>query len=674
MRSGLETDYGSLVRLFFIYLGVTSGPFLIFRFLHVPVRAIVFIYPPCSIFLLVVPIILAPSWSTYLYPILGAGGFLSLSVVVNALPRKKLIRSMRSSLILFFLLTSVNVIAAVSAKFSQDVSHFLTQEMAFLNLLHRDTLHHVAISNMVQLFQYPSSGLDGTGWLHYHAGSHYWFGALSNALGISTLATYPIGHLLLITLFWYFLFLCTINVSRFLYQDRSRIGLFVGLLALVVSDYVIYPLDISTYYTSESFTFSLLVLFASLSSFIGVIHYQILERKFFFVAFLTLLSNGLLLVTKIVPSLFVSGIFSCLLIARKSNFTQLVIWFFFLGTSSLLAIYYLTPIGNILGNNYSPGVSGSHPFRVNWNFQLSEITSLITCAVFVVLYYFSTIIYVEAKKRRVRNRRLYVHCVVLTVTAVLITGVTDFFNSVREYLYITSGLVSLSLIAPMVTRHIVHRWEQRKGGKSERMLYASISTSLVIIVIISSSILIYNLEGKYRNLSKSAVHSALQLYDGTVASNHPNVSLKDFFVTNLAQHHSLFSPKLAAAISNSFWPSLRKTTEKASTKYGPTHTAVFVPPTNINFWKYSEVDTCSYRPSYIPALLGIPALKGLPPKGTKCEYIGIGHDFSAFSASSHSSNIKNSNLCAYAQKQGIRRVIILENFLLPISYRIVDCN
>ena len=109
-------------------------------------------------------------------------------------------------------------------------------------------------------------------------------------------------------------------------------------------------------------------------------------------------------------------------------------------------------------------------------------------------------------------------------------------------------------------------------------------------------------------------------------------------------------------------------------KEGSGHSlAVHVPPGNTDFWHYSDVDTCTYKPLYVPALLNVPMIKGLPPEGTACEYVGLGHDFSSFSEESHSRTIDDSELCNYSLSRGIRRILILHNLTSPPKYRVLDC-
>ena len=165
----------------------------------------------------------------------------------------------------------------------------------------------------------------------------------------------------------------------------------------------------------------------------------------------------------------------------------------------------------------------------------------------------------------------------------------------------------------------------------------------------------------------------MQVWDGTLGKDLPDTNMRDYFFWQIRNHYTVFSPNISGRLKEGFWPALTKITQAELNTVSRERFALFVPAANVDFWQYSDVDTCTYKPLYIPALLSLPLIKGLPPEGAPCEYVGIGHDFSGFSELSHSEVVTTEELCSYARDKGIERVLILANFTLPIKYRIAHC-
>jgi hypothetical protein len=84
--------------------------------------------------------------------------------------------------------------------------------------------------------------------------------------------------------------------------------------------------------------------------------------------------------------------------------------------------------------------------------------------------------------------------------------------------------------------------------------------------------------------------------------------------------------------------------------------AVFVPPDNLTFWTIAM--ECRQDPLFVPAVLGVPMLKGMNPPELKCPrepYYG----FSDYQ-DAHSEPLSDQQLCARAAHWDIDTVFILQ--------------
>ena len=145
-------------------------------------------------------------------------------------------------------------------------THIYATEHALIGVLNADSLHHMAISASIQRFGVPALGADGLVPVHYHYGSHIWFAALASLGHTSPASSYPIGMALVATP-WLLLCFFLASVCSLKNPARASVHLMLAIVALVSLD----QLGWRTYYWSESFTFGLAVLLASVPLYLDFI-------------------------------------------------------------------------------------------------------------------------------------------------------------------------------------------------------------------------------------------------------------------------------------------------------------------------------------------------------------------------------------------------------------------
>jgi hypothetical protein len=97
------------------------------------------------------------------------------------------------------------------------------------------------------------------------------------------------------------------------------------------------------------------------------------------------------------------------------------------------------------------------------------------------------------------------------------------------------------------------------------------------------------------------------------------------------------------------------------------HAAVFVPPENGAFW--TTYEDCRGDPFFVPAVLGVPMLRGLNPPAPKCPGLFI-YALGAYAADAASEPTSDADLCARGTSYGFDAVYILA---APALSRKIEC-
>jgi hypothetical protein len=95
--------------------------------------------------------------------------------------------------------------------------------------------------------------------------------------------------------------------------------------------------------------------------------------------------------------------------------------------------------------------------------------------------------------------------------------------------------------------------------------------------------------------------------------------------------------------------------------------AVFVPPDDLAFWTIGR--ECRADPFFVPAILGVPMLKGLNPPALKCPR-EPDYGFAAYH-DSNSEILSDAQLCSRAAPWKLDTIFILET---PTTGRKIQCG
>ncbi|WP_027401967.1 hypothetical protein [Aphanizomenon flos-aquae] len=171
-----DTDITRQVWGVFVYpAGLFGGVALAWRY----VPSVIWVLPISCLLFMGLPFLVAflGGWSLTLLGLFGIGAtiFSYLSTQQQGPLLSKTLQLLGAGIILaliYFLVVN-----------GYNYAHLFSDVAAYTNTLHRDTLFHSAIVEMLAKFNTPSTGLDGVKPLEYHVGVHRWVAANLNILG-----------------------------------------------------------------------------------------------------------------------------------------------------------------------------------------------------------------------------------------------------------------------------------------------------------------------------------------------------------------------------------------------------------------------------------------------------------------------------------------------------------
>ena len=98
---------------------------------------------------------------------------------------------------------------------------------------------------------------------------------------------------------------------------------------------------------------------------------------------------------------------------------------------------------------------------------------------------------------------------------------------------------------------------------------------------------------------------------------------------------------------------------------------VYVPPESGSYW--ALVDKCQSKAFLIPALTGVPMLKGIPPSSIGCDDYLQNYSYNYYGPESRSQPLDKSRACDSAIGKGFARILVIREPLLADTHDLWDC-
>jgi hypothetical protein len=517
---------------------------------------------------------------------------------------------------------------------SKGYATVLTPEQALVGTQHLDTLFHASIANMLLEHGALSFGLDGLIPIKYHVLSHIWLGCLGLWLGVPTLDAYYIGAQIIgipLLLFSLALSAQLLRSPGTGFVDSALVTL-VPLLLLFIADLW----GLTSYLVSESYFLSITLLLLALPLLAEIAADQFRLRPSVQVAALVIV-GVLMQLSKVSVGVIFWGAAGFLLWRQ-------------LGLTLLNLIKLIVPILLLVGPLaaiFSPDSStyffGYIPFRFIRDFPQGAWPNIL--ANLALLWAGSKV----WRSGSAHDRKLAETFAIIAIGSLLPTLLLDIDST--AYYFVNVGtwgcIVFLSAYGVAIF-----------GERNLRWLTPG-------VVVVAIAVLALATDEKRGSLKKFA----LQFEDLRTRVHTLNGESVGVDITTRQRLLELLAPghPARAALAEDVKRTPGAQAKQTLLSMGLSqdrHAAVFVPPDNSAFW--STYQDCRGDPFFVPAIIGVPMVKGLNPSAFKC---GL-YSPPVYPPDAASGPASDMQLCTRAARSKLTTVFVLET---STAVRKIDC-
>jgi hypothetical protein len=521
---------------------------------------------------------------------------------------------------------------------SLGMASVLSPEQALIGLTNLDTLFHASIANMLVKHGVLSTGLDGFVPIDYHFLSHIWFGCAGLWFRTDTITAYYVGGQVIgIPTLFFSLALATYLVL----PAPRRLGngalvLLLPLLLLVLTELYGW----TSYLVSESYSFALIIFLLALPALAEMARgrsHRILDRRSLSLAAAVILT----LLCKVSVGAVLGAAFGYVLLRQWTRTL-----FSFLKLSFVLALASLAGLIGLYGN--LGGMSAFDPFSfvsdfpdAAWPNILANL--ILVCAAIIAWCYGA------------RNERLSTEPFALIAIASSLPALLLLIPGGSGYYFINIGTFTAVVFVSAYGGAGLWRLAPRLF-RPEFVLAAIVVVVLQTDRKTSSPFILGDrfafMQHRTRGYLAEGTRPDPDPWQRIGLVLDPTSEIRRTFAQDVRR------VKRAQAM---------QTLQDAGIAHAP-KAAVFVPPENSVYW--SAYRDCRAISFFVPAMFGVPMLRGFNPATLECEqqrYYG----FPAYPADAISRDTTDAELCIRAAKWGLKTVFVLAS---PAEVRKVACG
>ncbi|MCK1483025.1 MULTISPECIES: hypothetical protein [unclassified Bradyrhizobium] len=508
---------------------------------------------------------------------------------------------------------------------SKGYATVLTPEQALTGLQHLDTLFHASIANMLVNSGHLSTGLDGLMPIKYHVLSHIWMACVGLWLGVTTLEAYYLAaQIIAIPLLFFVLIMAGLLLRR------PAQGLTNGALVTLMPLLLLMVADLwgaTSYLVSESYLVSLLLLLLAMPLLAEIAD----ERSSLGPPLIALAIAGtLVLFAKISVGVILWGVVGYLLWRR-------------LGLTLLNFIKVAAPIAPLVGlaSVVSSPDAGTYVHALSPLSFVREYPRLAlpNIAANLVLLYGAVRLWLAGS---LDEKRLAEAFALFAMGSLVPALLLDIAGGSAFYFANVGTFVCIAFLtaygAPML----------------ERLQLRAFTPGMILLVIVF--IALATNEKRRSSIEFTRQFQELRARAHVLAGRGDVAPLP-----TLRAMAALLSP--AGSVRGEIGDDVRHTPGAQSIQTllslgaAQTHrTAVFVAPNDRSFWT-NNID-CRGDSFFVPAILGVPMLKGLSPPEFKCGR-DIYYTTSLYKNDAISEVAGDAQLCARASIFGLNTILVL---------------
>lgn len=520
--------------------------------------------------------------------------------------------------------------------------HSYLPEHALLGIQIIDTYYHIAITNMIQNFGVVSTGLDGLVPHYYHVGSHIWFAALGKMLGTQALMTYTICHIVIcLPLFVLAFGYLSIFIGN-LYNIRLPLLLFVASSLFVFIN--IFPWKIYIY-VSESLILALILLSFALIEFFCLPRSGL--RAEWRSIILALFFGFLLTMIKIPVGLVWFSFFGYLQLRKFENWTQTILVVGLLLIVMGISIwFYMPPRHSLLQIGTTTSILKNY---VDWEGFWESLSFLI-----MLLFLSLSLIYNRAKYYAEFHGSIFAEFIII---ATCVAGWLSVKAYMGIYFFLSVFWISIPIIIIIFSEGL--KWlilNTNQIWSRISLDYARVAIVFGFAIFVFSSFFYSYMQNLLPVLSINKVltqtmNALDQQSNGQLLKGKTPI---EYQLATIINEHALFGKDFRKALSETIGAKVITAIKNEQSKNHTKYTAVFM--NSINFWKLTEGE--SFKMSFfVPAVAGIPMLKGLPPPYINYEMKWYGVE--NYDAEANSILCTERKLIQYAKSKDFEKIIIV---------------
>jgi hypothetical protein len=647
-RSGLDTPALLPIACWLVLAAAVFAPFALPARWRPALVAAPWAIPLLSLAVLVSPVLVlvAGRGLGLAYPLLAGAG---LAGAVRALRRGR-------ARGLVWLLAGTPLLAAhlFLEVHAPGFAHAFAPEFLLLGDLSLDTTFHMAMAHLIESLGRFSTGLDGPVPFDYHHGSHVWFAGLARLAGTTPVYSYPYGQITVAVpgLFWA-LYAAVAVLSR----DREGLAgrLLLGTALVLLFDRIGW----NSYYISESYTVGLIALLAATPLLADTLRCPERGRRQDLARDLSMLAVVFVAAcTKVSVGAVLGVAFGWLVLRLRGLAPRALAVGAALAAIAAFVWLELKPAtGLSLAESFSlfdfyrsPGVLYMNRYR-GW-----------TAPLLPLLY----LVWLPVRLRRsgaAERARLALTAEVVAVatTAALLPGLVLRMWSGTAWWFAD---VPHWLVLPLVASAIPF---EGLPARRRRVLGA------VLAALVLGWLGVGFLDGRAGSFER--LGGRLLLRTGALPRAAAYAGLgaaRSYWRRTLREESSLFGADVRAGLERSNGARLVARVRDALAGDDPSGFAILVPPSNDAVWKGGR-RPCLVRPLRVPALTGVPLLKGLSPRCPDLDYMR-GYGFGVYGAESRARDLEVDDLCRHAGSRGIDRILVLRSLGVRGRNRLVVCD
>lgn len=651
------------INIVFQVLGTISYPLFVFGGVAIAYKTIADKYPQYSIWVLPIFCLLflgLPSVTIFLGKyclfLLGSIGLIN-TFFVYITDKKN--RSTVNTVKIFLWGISLSIIYFLVVN-GYNYAHILSDVSAHLGTLHRDTLFHSSIIQMIANFGVASTGLDGLIPLNYHVSVHQWVANNLNLLGGSAPVLLAISQqIAFLPLAFYAFIIAIILLSPTSENKLATYGL--PFLALWFMGTLIWD----SYLASESYAFSIPLMVAMVpvgQSWLIKSCNGLKPSKTLFASILLTSVAIIACQSAKISSGIILAIFLLLSIITPIFLKRILLDFrYLLGLIPIACLLFIACLG--LAFLFSGSLPLSfYPFHFARTYKTQFISQISFFVLMIVanfyLFKFSFI-----------KNKLYFYCLMLTLTVTFICslvpglllaiggGSAGYF--VQPILLITVVFTVSSLLNFCATSYDNQKilFSTVMVSNKTKLRWKRLVQMLTIFLIIVLLTLVFQSSppelSSYIDRAKSfggQTGETLELF-----SDHKARVGQKLDKINLL----LYPPAISVEKIDPLpvMAEIAKEIQRYYSHGASTNLAIYISPDYDEFWQAYGQRTCWDTSFIVPAMTGLPLLNGVRATNNNCDltpYYGMAD----YNSDSWNRVLSTEQICDRAKKKGFNRVLL----------------